>query len=76
MKTRRALKTSKPGPRARRRSHARPVRRVCLDLHHTDPDRPCPYCDPDPVTDDLVSRAVARHAEIAAEDAEGWGWVA
>jgi hypothetical protein len=76
VKTRRAQKPPRPALRPRRRSHARPISRVCLDLHHTDPDRPCPYCDPDPTTDDVIGRAIRAHADIAAEDAEAWGWVA
>ena len=85
MKTRRAQKSTDPRPalRPRRRSHARPVRRLCLDLAHREPGRRCPYCDPSYYLaddsagrQDLLSQATRTHAEIAAEDAEGWGWVA
>ncbi|WFE60818.1 hypothetical protein [Micromonospora sp. WMMD712] len=61
---------------AARRLTMRPIRRICLDLHHTDPDQSCPYCAPDPVLDALIGTALRRHAEIAAEDAETWGWAA
>lgn len=59
-----------------RRLTLRPISRVCLDLSHTNPDQHCPYCSPDPVADVLLAAAVQRHAEIAADDAETWGWAA
>ncbi|MGV9980397.1 hypothetical protein ACWDUH_22230 [Micromonospora wenchangensis] len=59
-----------------RRLARRPIRRTRLDLHHTDPDQTCPYCAPDPILDGLVAAALQQHAEIAAEDAEAWGWAA
>ncbi len=52
----------------------RPVRAVCLDTFHADPDTPCPYCDPDTATDITLGIAIAAHAELAAEDAELFGW--
>ncbi|MEV4462118.1 hypothetical protein AB0J51_00690 [Micromonospora echinofusca] len=61
---------------AARRLTLRPIRRTCLDLNHTDPDQTCPYCTPDTHTDAILDAALARHAEIAAEDAEAWGWAA
>lgn len=59
-----------------RRLTLRPISRICLDLNHTDPDQHCPYCAPDTVLDGLVAAALQQHAEIAAEDAEAWGWAA
>ncbi|TDC30572.1 hypothetical protein [Micromonospora sp. KC213] len=61
---------------AARRLTLRPIRRICLDLSHTEPDQTCPYCNPDTVLDAIVTAALNRHAEIAAEDAEAWGWAA
>ncbi|TDB67624.1 hypothetical protein [Micromonospora sp. KC721] len=61
---------------AARRLTLRPIRRICLDLSHTDPDQTCPYCAPDTHADAIVAAALARHAEIAADDAEMWGWAA
>ncbi|WP_433230515.1 hypothetical protein ACQP2H_01110 [Micromonospora sp. CA-248260] len=58
-----------------RRLARRPIRRTCLDLHHTDPDQACPYCT-DTHTTDILTAALRQHAEIAAEDAEAWGWAA
>lgn len=60
---------------AARRLTLRPIRRTCLDLHHTDPDQECPYCT-DTHADAILDAALARHVEIAAEDAEAWGWAA
>ena len=54
----------------------RPVRAVCLDTSHADPDTPCPYCDDNPDTDPILGIALTQHAELAAEDAEGFGWAA
>jgi hypothetical protein len=51
-----------------------PVRAVCLDTFHNDPDSPCPYCDPDTATDATLGIVVAAHAQMAAEDAELFGW--
>ncbi|WP_435121258.1 hypothetical protein [Micromonospora tulbaghiae] len=59
-----------------RRLNRRPIRRTCLDLLHTDPDQTCPYCASDPDAVDVIAAALRRHAEIAAEDAEAWGWAA
>ncbi|MER7445240.1 hypothetical protein [Micromonospora avicenniae] len=59
-----------------RRFTRRPIRRTCLDLAHTDPDQQCPYCAPDTQADAILAAALNRHAEIAAEDAETWGWAA
>lgn len=59
-----------------RRLTRRPIRRTCLDLTHTDPDQTCPYCTPDTQATDIIAAALARHTEIAAEDAEAWGWAA
>ncbi|MEV0329829.1 hypothetical protein AB0H63_25760 [Micromonospora echinospora] len=59
-----------------RRITLRPIRRICLDLNHTDPDQCCAYCAPDTLLDDLLTAALLRHAEIAADDAEAWGWAA
>ncbi|MTK04424.1 hypothetical protein [Micromonospora sp. CP22] len=59
-----------------RRLNRRPIRRTCLDLTHTDPDQHCVYCTPDPHAADIITAALRQHAEIAAEDAEAWGWVA
>ncbi|MEU1884211.1 hypothetical protein ABZ491_01845 [Micromonospora rifamycinica] len=58
-----------------RRLARRPIRRTCLDLHHTDPDQTCPYCT-DTHTTEILATALRQHAEIAAEDAEAWGWAA
>ncbi|MEU7996173.1 hypothetical protein AB0B83_12665 [Micromonospora sp. NPDC049060] len=60
---------------AARRLTLRPIRRTCLDLNHTDPDQDCPYCT-DTHAAAILDAALARHAEIAAEDAEAWGWAA
>jgi hypothetical protein len=55
----------------------RPIRAVCLDLAHTDPDSPCTYCDATDDSDTVVhGLALRRHAELAAEDAELAGWAA
>ncbi|KXK58551.1 hypothetical protein AWW66_29130 [Micromonospora rosaria] len=54
----------------------RPIRRLCLDLAHTDPDQTCPYCTPDNDAAAILTAALRQHAEIAAEDAEAWGWAA
>ncbi|SDY44518.1 hypothetical protein SAMN05444365_102283 [Micromonospora pattaloongensis] len=59
-----------------RRLARRPIRRTCLDLAHTDPDQTCPYCTPDTQAAAILDAALAQHAEIAAEDAETWGWAA
>ncbi|MGB2569289.1 hypothetical protein ACPFP2_12670 [Micromonospora citrea] len=59
-----------------RRLARRPIRRTCLDLHHTDPDQTCPYCNPDTHADAILAAALNRHAQLAAEDAEMWGWAA
>ncbi|MEV0878246.1 hypothetical protein AB0I85_10500 [Micromonospora echinofusca] len=59
-----------------RRLTRRPIRRLCLDLAHTDPDQTCPYCADDTQAAAIVAAALAQHAEIAAEDAEAWGWAA
>jgi hypothetical protein len=59
-----------------RRQSRRPIRRLCLDLAHTDPDSPCPYCTPAPGDDPVIALVLRRHAELAAEDAEGFGWAA
>lgn len=61
---------------AARRLTLRPISRICLDMSHTDPDQQCPYCAPDTSLDNLLVAAVQRHAEIAAEEAEAWGWAA
>ena len=55
----------------------RPIRSVCLDTFHTNPDDPCAYCDTADDTDTAVNAlALLRHAELAAEDAELAGWAA
>jgi hypothetical protein len=33
----------------------------------------CPHCDTDPSTDPVIEAAQRRHAELAAEDSEGFG---
>lgn len=57
-----------------RRLSLRPVRSICLDSAHTDPDSPCPWCTADADTDDALGIALARHAELVAEDTELYGW--
>ncbi|MEH0841899.1 hypothetical protein V6U81_05815 [Micromonospora sp. CPCC 205711] len=59
-----------------RRLTRRPIRRTCLDLAHTDPDQQCPYCAPDTDAAKILDTALRQHVEIAAEDAEAWGWAA
>ncbi|MEV0734228.1 hypothetical protein [Polymorphospora sp. NPDC050346] len=59
-----------------RRLKRRPVRRVCLDLRHRNPDLPCPYCDPTPDTDPVIALATRQHADLITYDAELWGWPA
>ncbi|MGN9803443.1 hypothetical protein [Micromonospora sp. L32] len=59
-----------------RRLTRRPIRRTCLDLAHTDADQQCPYCAPDTGAAAILDAALRQHAEIAAEDAEAWGWAA
>ena len=62
---------------ATRRLALRPIHRICLDMRHTDPDQPCPYCtDPDTELTLILDAATRRHAELAAQDAETWGWAA
>ena len=55
-----------------RRMRRRPIRRVCLDLAHRDPDMACPYCSDDHGV--VLEVALRRHAQLAAEDAAGFGW--
>jgi hypothetical protein len=63
-----------PDPARLRRLSLRPVRSVCLDTFHHDPDTPCPWCGPDSEPDGPVGIAIARHAELVAEDTELYGW--
>ncbi len=69
-----------PNPARLTRLARRPIRTVCLDLAHTNPDAPCPYCDPDAnptaADDPILGLALLRHVELAAEDAELAGWAA
>jgi len=61
---------------AARRLRKRPISTFCPHPSHTDPDQRCPYCLPDTEADAVLSAALRRHAEVAAEDAEAWGWAA
>ncbi|MEV4278682.1 hypothetical protein [Actinoplanes xinjiangensis] len=51
-----------------------PVGSICLDTQHDNPDEPCPWCTDGADTDAALGIALARHAEVVAEDASVFGW--
>jgi hypothetical protein len=52
----------------------RPVRSICLDTQHDNPDEPCPWCTADADTDDALGIALTRHAAMVADDAAAFEW--
>jgi hypothetical protein len=56
------------------RLQLRPVRAICLDTQHDNPDEPCPWCTDGADTDDALGIALVRHSELVAETAELYGW--